>query len=328
MQVATVFPGVVPNYVADKAGYLAQDWQLPGDNEKTATLMAKFFVDTYVHPTILSAEAVTTPATGFVDVSEHVAESRSDHVAEVTQVEPVNTEPVTTAVQAIVVDLAEATASPQPCPVEPTATVDLVESAQEEKVQATVVAVAEDDSQSRCCLENCDRILPNLYLGGMEAAVDAESLAQQGVRAVVCCNREFEFATSKYNPELDYYRVDVEDMGREPIELFFPEATEFIHKHLSEERPVLIHCKAGVSRSASVLLAYLIEYCGYSLHDAFMFTLERRPTITPNPGFMTRLREYEKEILGTTDASIDMHQYVAWFQAPERSTNPQLKIRV
>lgn len=189
-----------------------------------------------------------------------------------------------------------------------------------------VVEVVEVDARSHCCLDNCDRIFPNLYLGGMEAVMDSQRLADQGIHAVVCCNRELEYPTSKFFPELEYYRVDVEDMGREPIELFFPEATEFIHTQLVQERPVLVHCTAGVSRSASVLLAYMIEFCGYSLYDAFVQTLCHRPFITPNPGFMARLMDYEKEKCGIATSTICISKYVSWFQAGgERSLQPNLK---
>lgn len=201
------------------------------------------------------------------------------------------------------------------------------------KVEPTTVAapaalaaeVVEVQPQNQCCLENCDVIIPNLYLGGVEAVLDSQCLMAQGVSSVVCCNRELEFASSRFLPDLEYCRVDVEDMGREPIGLFFPEATEFIHTQLLQERPVLVHCKAGVSRSASVVIAYLIEYCGYSLHDAFKLTLQHRPTITPNPGFMEQLRCYEKEKCGVNVASIDIQKYVEWFQASGRSVDPQLK---
>lgn len=190
---------------------------------------------------------------------------------------------------------------------------------------AVAVPVVEVEAEEPCILENCDHILENLYLGGVEAVLDSQCLADQGILAVVCCNRELEFPTSKFLPELEYYRVDVEDMGREPIELFLPEATEFIHQQLLLERPVLVHCKAGVSRSASVVLAYLMEYRGYSLHDAFLLTLHHRPTITPNPGFMEQLRSYEKEKCGVNIASIDIHKYVGWFQAGKRRLDPNLR---
>merc|ERR1712217_746207 len=135
-------------------------------------------------------------------------------------------------------------------------------------------------------LNNCDQIIPNLYLGGVAAASDTQQLVQQGIRAVICCVRELEFPTSEFNKEVEYFRVDVEDISREPIELFFPEATEFVHSWLSREQPVLVHCRAGVSRSASVVIAYLIEYLGYSLHAAFFLVRSHRAVVTPNIGFM------------------------------------------
>lgn len=183
---------------------------------------------------------------------------------------------------------------------------------------------SEVSAETRCCLENCDMIRPNLYLGGVEAAQDSQSLTRQGIKSVVCCNRDLEYPDSKFVHGLEYCRVDVEDVGKEPIGLFFPEATAFIHTQLSLDRPVLVHCTAGVSRSASVLLAYLIEYCGFSLADAFLLAIRLRPTVTPNPGFMEQLIEYEKEVRGSSKSSIDIRKYVAWFQAAERCPEPVL----
>jgi len=215
-----------------------------------------------------------------------------------------------------------------PAPVVPSteAPIEIVKSREEAlAVAPATVDVVEVDAKHHCFLENCDQILPNLYLGGWEAVLDSRSLHEHGIRSLVCCMRELEFPDSKFLPDVEYHRVDVEDMGREPIELFFPEATEFIHNQLLQERPVLIHCKAGVSRSASVLLAYLMEYCGHSLYDAFVLTLRHRPTITPNPGFMETLRDYEKEQCGAATPSICIRKYLEWFQAEGRNPEPDLR---
>jgi len=182
----------------------------------------------------------------------------------------------------------------------------------------------EVSEQTTCHLENASRVLQNLYLGGKEAVQDVKSLELQGICAVVCCSRDHEIPDEKFVPGLEYMRVDVEDMGREPIGLFFPETTEFIHTQLLQERPVLVHCKAGVSRSASILLAYLMEYRQYSLIDAFRLLIRLRPEITPNPGFMTQLVTYEKEVHGASTPSIDIRKYVAWMQASERCPEPDL----
>lgn len=197
--------------------------------------------------------------------------------------------------------------------------------------QPTVVANASisaqpshDPVQMQVLLNNCDQIMTNLYLGGVGAAADTQLLVQQGISAVVCCVRELEFPTREFSDKLVYCRVDVEDMGREPIELYFPEATEFIHSWISRELPVLVHCRAGVSRSASVVIAYLMTYHSLSLKEAFFLVRSRRNIVTPNIGFMEKLADYEAELSGN-EPTIDVNKYMGWYQSPERAAVPDLE---
>lgn len=172
-------------------------------------------------------------------------------------------------------------------------------------------------------LNNCNQIIPNLYLGGVDAVADQQKLAMQGIRAICCCCRELEFPSSEFSRDVEYFRVDVEDMGREPIEYFFPEATAFIHSWVSREQPVLVHCRAGVSRSASVVIAYLITFQGYSLHEAFFLVRSHRSIITPNIGFMEKLGEYEEAKRGT-QPTIEINKYESWYTSHERAAVPDL----
>lgn len=172
-------------------------------------------------------------------------------------------------------------------------------------------------------LNNCDQIIPNLYLGGINAASNTQELVEQGIRAVCCCCRELEFPERDFEPQLKYFRVDVEDIGREPIELYFPEATEFIDSWVSRDQPVLVHCRAGVSRSASVVIAYLMTYHGYTLYDAFFLVRSHRSIITPNIGFMEKLGDYEEKLKGT-EPSIEINKYIGWYSTPERAAVPDL----
>mmetsp|Transcript_35478 Transcript_35478/g.101064 ORF Transcript_35478/g.101064 Transcript_35478/m.101064 type:complete len:399 (-) Transcript_35478:196-1392(-) len=165
-------------------------------------------------------------------------------------------------------------------------------------------------------VENCDEVLAGLFLGGREAVARPEELIASGVRAVVCCMRELEMSTADLHPGLDYYRVDVEDMGREPIEFFWPEAADFIHSHRSKGQSVLVHCRAGVSRSASTVLAYMMLSEGYSLHDAFVHVRGRRPGVTPNPGFMEKLCALE-ESHRQVQSSLSFDSYISWFSGEE-----------
>lgn len=172
-------------------------------------------------------------------------------------------------------------------------------------------------------LSNCDQILPFLYLGGVDAVADTGRVFDQGIRAVVCCLRDLEFPSRDFSTDLEYHRVDVEDISREPIELFFPEAAAFIHSRVSRERPVLVHCRAGVSRSASVVMAYLMTYQGYSLHDAFFLVRSRRSCVSPNVGFMEKLCDYE-EAQQDADTTVDLNKYISWYTSEGRAAVPDL----
>ena len=173
-------------------------------------------------------------------------------------------------------------------------------------------------------LDNVDEIVDNLYLGGINAARETENLVEQGICAVVCCVRETEFPSYDFNKKIDYYRVDVEDVSIEPIEYFWPEATQFIYDHHSKGLPVFVHCRAGVSRSASTVIAYLMCHLGYTLKDAFLLAHKKRPVVTPNLGFMDKLSELEKSIKGKS--SIDLFKYESWWSGSHMAEVPDVGI--
>lgn len=60
---------------------------------------------------------------------------------------------------------------------------------------------------------------------------------------------------------------------------------------------VLVHCQAGISRSATICLAYLIWSRRVRLEEAFDFVKERRGVISPNLGFMGQLLQFETDVL-------------------------------
>eukprot|EP00922_Rhytidocystis_sp_ex-Travisia-forbesii_P019433 GHVS01028772.1.p1 GENE.GHVS01028772.1~~GHVS01028772.1.p1 ORF type:complete len:357 (-),score=39.23 GHVS01028772.1:333-1403(-) len=96
-------------------------------------------------------------------------------------------------------------------------------------------------------------------------------------------------------PILTYYRVCLEDTSCEPIRLYFEEVGEFIDSFMVRGEGVLVHCKAGVSRSATIIISYLVGKMHFSLDRAFYHVLSRRKIICPNVGFMEQLCEYEVE---------------------------------
>ena len=59
---------------------------------------------------------------------------------------------------------------------------------------------------------------------------------------------------------------------------------------------VLLHCQAGVSRSPSITIAYLMAEQGRSLTDAFDYVKAKRNIISPNLNFMGQLYEFQQRV--------------------------------
>ncbi|TMS04949.1 Dual specificity protein phosphatase 19 [Larimichthys crocea] len=60
-----------------------------------------------------------------------------------------------------------------------------------------------------------------------------------------------------------------------------------------QDGAVLVHCNAGVSRSSSIVIGYLMLKEGLSFDDAYSQVKLARPSIRPNPGFYQQLQSYK-----------------------------------
>lgn len=73
----------------------------------------------------------------------------------------------------------------------------------------------------------------------------------------------------------------------------------------------LVHCVAGVSRSAAMVLGYLVKHRAMSLADAFALLRAARPAVRPNSGFFRQLIDWELRQLGTSSVSMVHHPALA-----------------
>lgn len=169
-------------------------------------------------------------------------------------------------------------------------------------------------------------VIPGLYLSGVTVARDHTKLKDLGITRVVCCCLWTEFPQSEEISGITYYRVDVEDMSREPIDMFFEEACDFISESLENRENVLVHCRSGVSRSSTIILAFLVMSMGMRLLDAFFLLRSKRGIITPNIGFMDQLIKAEAMTHGGV-ASVSLQLYSRWYTSDSRPSIPDIELR-
>eukprot|EP01130_Rhizamoeba_saxonica_P016839 TRINITY_DN785_c0_g2_i3.p2 TRINITY_DN785_c0_g2~~TRINITY_DN785_c0_g2_i3.p2 ORF type:complete len:110 (-),score=20.08 TRINITY_DN785_c0_g2_i3:637-966(-) len=90
-----------------------------------------------------------------------------------------------------------------------------------------------------------------------------------------------------------YHRITITDRNSQSVSEFFEEATNFIKGALDSGK-ILVHCNRGISRSTTMVIAFLIRFKNMTYDDAIDLVLKSREIANPNPGFVIQLREYER----------------------------------
>uniref|UniRef100_A0A4W3I4I4 Dual specificity protein phosphatase n=1 Tax=Callorhinchus milii TaxID=7868 RepID=A0A4W3I4I4_CALMI len=137
-------------------------------------------------------------------------------------------------------------------------------------------------------------ILPSLYLGSALHSSRKETLESLGITAVLNVSSS---CPNCFEGDFQYKSLPVEDSHMADISACFQEAIDFIDAVKDQGGKVLVHCQAGISRSATICLAYLIRTQRVRLEEAFDFVKRRREVISPNVSFMGQLLQFETEVL-------------------------------
>ncbi|XP_013815949.2 dual specificity protein phosphatase 19 [Apteryx mantelli] len=134
-------------------------------------------------------------------------------------------------------------------------------------------------------------VRPWLLLGSQDAAHDLETMKKYKVTHVL------NVAYGVQNAFLDdfiYKSISILDLPETDITSYFPECFEFIEKAKIQDGVVLVHCNAGVSRAAAIVIGFLMNSEGLSFARAFSLVKNARPAACPNPGFMEQLHKYQE----------------------------------
>ena len=146
------------------------------------------------------------------------------------------------------------------------------------------------------------QINEDLYLCGLRG-LTAENIKKNQISHIVNVTCDL--------PMLDFPGVSVTrypaiDDPSQDLKKYFNPAADFIHETIKSGGKVVVHCMAGVSRSASIILAYLVKYRNMTLREAFKHTRDRRSIVHPNFGFFRQLIDFEREIRISCEPSVKM----------------------
>ena len=137
-------------------------------------------------------------------------------------------------------------------------------------------------------LNDISEIIPNkLYLGNYYSATLKEALKEKGITHILMIGY---YLNEIYPEDFIYMNIEIDDDEHEDIFKYFYFCINLIEK----SNIVYVHCQAGMSRSASFVIAYVMFKFKYKLKEAFDYVEKRREIISPNEGFMMQLKDLEK----------------------------------
>lgn len=133
-------------------------------------------------------------------------------------------------------------------------------------------------------------VRPFLLLASQDAAHDIDTLQRYKVSHVL--NVAYG-VTNLFPDQLVYKTLQILDLPETDISSYFGECSSFIDQAREKDGVVLVHCNAGVSRSSSIVIGYLMLREGLSFDDAYGQVKLARPSVRPNAGFFQQLRSYK-----------------------------------
>jgi len=173
------------------------------------------------------------------------------------------------------------------------------------------------------------RIINNLYLSDIKSARDTDLLKRKGIKWIldVKANKKNlqaykgdsssaeRSSSSGYNDKPDYdtygklrYRhISTKDKTDFNLKRHFEPAIQFIKYGIDRDEAVLVHCNMGVSRSVSIVMAFLMDQYCLSYDQSYALVKERRREMRPNSGFEKQLKKFweekQKECESSSDSS-------------------------
>lgn len=157
-----------------------------------------------------------------------------------------------------------------------------------------------------------DKIVPNLYLSGFQPATNKNELTNKNIKCIINITMQPDTPDKlELYKKLDiiYVHINEYDSPIANLYKYFDKTHELIQYNINKNNNVLVHCMAGISRSATIVIAHLmkahalklkiensVDSIPYSILPGIIHYVKcKRPCIEPNQGFVNQLRVYEEK---------------------------------
>ncbi|XP_053570639.1 dual specificity protein phosphatase 22 [Bombina bombina] len=135
-----------------------------------------------------------------------------------------------------------------------------------------------------------NKILPGLFIGNFKDARDIEQLHKNKITHILSIH-------DSARPMLEgmkYLCIPASDSPNQNLIQHFKESTGFIHECRLKGEGCLVHCLAGVSRSVTLVVAYVMAVTNLGWDDALSAVRGARTCANPNMGFQKQLEDFGK----------------------------------
>jgi dual specificity phosphatase 12 len=133
-----------------------------------------------------------------------------------------------------------------------------------------------------------NEVVPGLFISGMIPAKEASEFERLGITRVIRCGELEDFAQYPNVPNVEYMDVVIDDSLQAH---FTVELLDKCVAFINTDARTLVHCWAGISRSATIVIAWLVAG-GMGVREARLKLKTARAVIAPNKTFMKDLVKY------------------------------------
>ncbi|PRP85384.1 leucine-rich repeat-containing protein [Planoprotostelium fungivorum] len=132
-----------------------------------------------------------------------------------------------------------------------------------------------------------------IFLGSLQSAQSLYVLKEMKITHIISVLR---LCRPYYPEDFKYLNIEADDSADFDLMRHFPEVHQFMDEALESGGTVMVHCAAGISRSATLVISYIMKNQQIRFRDAYSYVRGKRSIVSPNSGFQKQLEIFERKI--------------------------------